>query len=96
MQQQNAAMHALLNTNASDFLLAVQEPWFDKIGTNHKDDNQEGVDVLGGAKHPNWDIHYPYTTNQQRAKVITYTRRFANTRGVQKTPVKVIIRNDLV
>ena len=95
MRRCNAAMHALLNTNASDFLLAVQEPWFDKIGINRKDNKREGVDILGGAKHPNWDIHYPYTTNQQRAKVITYTRRFTNTRGSRRNPVKVVIRNDL-
>ena len=96
MRRRNAAMHALLNTNASDFLLAVQEPWFDKIGVNRKDDKREGVDISGGAKHPNWDIHYPYITNKQRAKVITYTRRFENTRGGKRTPVKVIVRNDLV
>ena len=38
MRRRNTAMHVLLNTNASDFLLAVQEPWFDKIGVNRKDD----------------------------------------------------------
>ena len=96
MRRRNAPTHALLNTNTSDFLLAIQEPWFDKIGINRSNNKREGVDVLGGAKHPNWDIHYPYITNQQCAKVITYTRRYAKTKGAHKTPVQVIVRNDLV
>ncbi len=49
MQCRNAAMHSLLETNQTDNILCVQEPWFKKIGTAHKDSAKDGVDVLGGA-----------------------------------------------
>ena len=45
-------MHALLNTNTSDDVLFVQEPWFGHIGTTRDDKQREGREVLGGQVTP--------------------------------------------
>lgn len=66
-------MHALLETNKKDDILFLQEPWFSRVGTARQDSEREGRDVLGGAAHNQWDLSYPYFTNVQCAKVMTYT-----------------------
>lgn len=95
MRRQNFAMHVLLATNNMDDILCVQEPWFDRIGVARDDAWHDGVDVLGGAAHPNWDIHYPFFIAAQRAKVMMYTRQFDRNRQKQLIPWKVVVRNDL-
>jgi hypothetical protein len=60
MRRRNATMHALLNTNSTDDILFIQEPWFNRIGVARSDAHREGVDVLGGAANPSWNISYPY------------------------------------
>ena len=67
-------MHALLNTNTSDDILFIQEPWFGRIGTARDDKMREGREVLGGAGHPSWQLLYPHYTNDECAKVMTYIR----------------------
>jgi hypothetical protein len=92
MRRRNAAMHSLLETNTEDDVLFVQEPWFDRIGVERSDNAREGVDVHGGANHPDWELFYPYFTNDKRAKVMTYKRKqVAN----HITPLKVVPRLDL-
>ena len=95
MRRRNAATHALLETNSTDDILCSQEPWFSRIGVTRADDAREGRDVLGGAAHPNWTIHYPYFTTSQRAKVMTYTRKFTRTHGRKQTPIRTVTRLDL-
>jgi hypothetical protein len=86
MRRRNAAMHSLLETNTEDDVLFVQEPWFDRIGVERSDHTREGVDVHGGANHPDWELFYPYFTNDKRAKVMTYKRKQVANRI---TPLKV-------
>ena len=111
MRRRNTAMHALLETNTSDDILCSQEPWFSRIGVNRADNAREGRDVFGGAAHPNWSINYPYFTNTQRAKVITYTRKFVRSHSRKfvrshsrkfvrshsrkQTPIRTVARLDL-
>ncbi len=56
-------------------MILTQEPWFNKIGTTHKDNAQEGVDTLGSVSSPGWEIHYPAVLENGRAKVMVYTRK---------------------
>ena len=93
MQRHNAAMHSLLETNKSDNILFVQEPWFDQVGVQRVDNARTGVDVLGGVAHPDWDLFYPFFTNNKWAKVITYRRKQINGR---LNPLRVVPRLDLV
>lgn len=95
MRRRNAAMHALLETNTTDDVLCSQEPWFSRIGITRADDAREGRDVLGGAAHPNWSIHYPYFTDLQRAKVIMYTCNFTRSHSQKQTPIRTVARLDL-
>ncbi|KAN0124578.1 hypothetical protein V8E53_010696, partial [Lactarius tabidus] len=67
-------MHALLNTNKTDDILFIQEPWFNRISVARSDTHREGMDVLGGAANPSWNIAYPYFTPEQHAKVMVYSR----------------------
>ena len=95
MRKRNAMMHVLLETNVTDDLLCVQEPWFGPIGVNRSDREYEGVDVLGGAAHPNWDIHYPFFTSDERAKVLIYSRKFERGSRHSKLGWRLVVRNDL-
>ena len=95
MRWRNFAMHALLASNVDDDVLCVTEPWFSHIGVARDDAHREGLDVLGGAAHPNWDIHYPYFTADQRAKVMMYTRRHSRARQRQLIPWRCVVRPDL-
>ena len=95
MRRRNAAMHALLEANTSDDILCSQEPWFSRIGITRADNAREGRDILGGAAHPNWNINYPYFTDKQRAKVITYTRKFVRSHARKQTPIRTVVRLDL-
>ena len=95
MRRRNFAMHALLASNVDDDILCVTEPWFSRIGVARDDALRDGLDVLGGAAHPNWDIHYPYFTTDQRAKVMMYTRRHSRARQRQLIPWRCVVRPDL-
>jgi hypothetical protein len=74
MRRRNAPMHAILNSNKTDDILFIQEPWFNRIGVARSDDQREGRDVLGGAANPSWLLAYPHFTPDKRAKVMTYVR----------------------
>ena len=67
--------HALLHSSPTDHIILVQEPWFNRIGTAHKDTEKEGIDVLGGVASPGWEAHYPTIPVKGRAKVMAYTRK---------------------
>ena len=71
----NAATHALLNSNPISHLLLIQELWFDTIGTAHTDQAREGVDVLGGAASPGWDLYHPTNNTTCRLKVMAYSQK---------------------
>ena len=75
MCRRNAVTHALLHSSPVDQVILIQEPWFNRIGTTRKDDEKEGVDVLGGVNSPGWEIHYPSIDGGKRAKVMAYTRK---------------------
>jgi hypothetical protein len=88
----NTAMHSLLEMNMADDVLFVQEPWFDWIGVKQADKAREGVDVQGGVNHPDWELYYPYFTNNKRAKVMTYRcKQVAN----RVNPLTIVPRLDL-
>ena len=88
-------MHSLLATNETDDLICVTEPWFSHIGVTRADDERDGRDVLGGAAHPNWDLHYPYFCGDQRAKVMVYARKFSRDRRRAHLPWRLVVRHDL-
>ncbi len=77
MRRCNVAMHSLLETNETNDILCVQEPWFEKIGTACNDKAKEGGDVLGGASHHNWKLFYPYSTHTKHAKVMIYVQKYS-------------------
>lgn len=94
MRKRNAITHALLNSINNTHLILVQEPWFNAIGTARKDDARDGVDVLGGASSPAWDIIYPGFDNIKRPHVMTYARKQTrNTRDT--THFSVVPRLDI-
>lgn len=96
MRRMNAAMHALLSTNEDNDLLCVQEPWFNRIGVRRNDKERQGMDVSGGAAHPDFTLVYPYYTNNHVAKVMTYARKYARTKeGKRSTPIRTIPCLDL-
>jgi hypothetical protein len=95
MRRHNAAMHALLATNISDDILFIQEPWFSTIGTARCDSAINGKDVLGGAANPKWTLAYPFFTDTQRAKVMTYIRIHDGSSPFRKSFIKHIIHNDI-
>ena len=92
----NAAMHALLHTNTDDDILAVQEPWFGRVGVVRDDRSREGKDSFGSAAYHEWDISYPYHTTTKRAKVLTYTRKFSRMHTNRLSPIHTIPRLDLI
>jgi hypothetical protein len=96
MRRRNDLMHALLETNVTDDIVCVQEPWFGHIGVTRDDEEREGREVLGGAAHPNWILHYPYFTSNQRAKVSIYVRKFTIKHGRKRNPIRVTPRLDLI
>ncbi len=73
MRKHNAVTHALLNSDNKTHLMLIQEPWFNTIGTARKDDARQGVDILGGASSPAWEIHYPGLMEGQHPKVMAYS-----------------------
>ena len=95
MRRMNASMHALLETNKEDDILLVQEPWFGRIGARRCDNEPEGREVLGGAAHPNWELLYPYFTNDKRAKVMAYARIHNRDHPFRKNAIRVVPRPDL-
>ena len=70
-------MHALLNSAENIHLILIQEPWYDKVGMVRKDDAREGVDSLGGVASSAWELHYPATPGDTKAKVMAYSRKWA-------------------
>jgi hypothetical protein len=95
MRRRNAAMHALLSTNLTDDILFIQEPWFSMVRTAHCDSAINGKDVLGGAASPKWTLAYPYFTDTQHAKVMTYVCTHDHSNPFRKNYVKHIIQNDI-
>ena len=95
MWRRNFAMHALLATNNDDDLLCVTKPWFSCIGVVRDDTLHNGLDVLGGAVHPNWIIHYPYFSDGQRVKVMVYVCIHSREHRRQVLPWRIIPHNDL-
>jgi hypothetical protein len=75
MRKRNAVVHALLNSADDIHLLLIREPWFDTIGTARKDTERQGIDVLGGAVSPGWEILYPGFREGQRPKVMAYAKK---------------------
>jgi hypothetical protein len=75
MRKRNAVTHALLNSANNTYLLLIQEPWYDMIGTARKDTARQGVDVLGGVASPVWEILYPSTTEGQCPKTMAYVHK---------------------
>ena len=88
-------MHALLNTNTSDNVLFIQEPWFGHIGTTRDNKQREGREVLGGAGHPSWQLFYPHYTNNECVKVMTYIRIHDRHHIFKKNYLKGSVRLDL-
>ena len=77
MRRRNVITHALLNSSPVDQVILIQEPWYDRIGTTRNDNERDGAAVRGGVSSPGWEIHYPATDNNKRAKVMAYTRKRA-------------------
>src|SRR5712671_1898760 len=75
MHRRNAVTHALLHFSPVDQVILIQEPWYDRIGTTRNDTTRDGAAVLGGVNSPGWEIHYPATTENKKAKVMAYTRK---------------------
>src|SRR6202453_105861 len=96
MRRRNAAMHTLLNTNESDDVLFIQEPWFSRVGTARCDTEIQGKDVFGGAANPKWDLAYPFFSSDQRAKVMTYTRIHDRDHPFRKNYCRRLVRNDMI
>ena len=95
MRRRNTAMHTLLATNDDDDILLVQEPWFNPVGTARCDSAINGRDVLGGAAHPKWELHYPFFTHDQRAKVMIYSRIHDRAHPFRRNKLQVTARKDL-
>ena len=62
--QCNASTHSLLNSNTTDHIIFMQEPWFACMGTARCNNQCKGVDVLGTAANPKWEIIYPATCKE--------------------------------
>ena len=75
MRKCNVVTHALLNSIKNTNIILIQEPWFNRIGTARDDNAHEGMDILGGAAAPAWDIIYPGHTKDKPPKVMAYTRK---------------------
>ncbi len=88
-------MHALLGENEEDMLVLVQDPWFDCIGAWCCDSIRGGVNVLGAAAHPNWDVHYPSWDAECRAKVVAYSCKHALQNPLWRSPLKFIACPDV-
>ena len=88
-------MHTLLATNDTDDILLVQEPWFNPVGTARCDSAIHGRDILGGAAHPKWELHYPFFTPDQRAKVMVYSRIHDRDHPFRRNKLQVTARKDL-
>ena len=95
MRRRNGAMHALLNTNETDDILLIQEPWFGPIGVGRDDFLRNGVDVLGGANNPKWNLLYPHFSNDKRAKVMTYGRKHDLDKVFKPNLLRTSARRDL-
>ena len=88
-------MHTLLAMNDVDNILLVQEPWFNPVGTARCDSAINGRDVLGGAAHPKWELHYPFFTPNQRTKVMVYSRIHDRDHPFCRNKLQVTARKDL-
>ena len=95
MRCRNRAMHALLNTNESDDILLIQEPWFGPIGVGRDDFLRNGIDVLGRANNPSWNLLYPHFSNDKRAKVMTYGRKHDRDKVFKSNYLHTSARRDL-
>ena len=96
MGRRNLPTHALLNSNITDHIIFMQEPWFAWIGTARSNLQREGVDVLGVAANPKWDIIYPSTRKpDERVKVVTYLRLSEIEAGRRNSRISASSRTDL-
>ena len=96
MGRRNPATHALLNANNTDHIIFMQEPWYSRISTARSNKDKEGVDVLGAAANPRWDMVYPATRRpDERVKVVTYVRLTETDAGRRRTRISATCRSDL-
>ena len=77
MCKRNAVTHALFNSDNDTNIFLLQEPWFNTIGTVHKDSACQGVDMLGGVASHNWEIIYPNIPTGAWPKVMAYNQQRA-------------------
>src|SRR6266404_4265283 len=96
MRRRNAAIHTLLETNITDDILFIQEPWFRSVSVSRSNTHAHGLDVLGAVAHPAWLLLYPFYADDARAKVVTYVRKFQRDHPTKPSNLKVVTRNDLV
>ncbi len=96
MRHHNAALHTLLETNRSDNILFIQEPWFRRVAVACSDTHLQGIDVLGSVAHPAWLLLYPHYNDTSHAKVVTYVRKFQCLHPTRPTSLQVVVRNDIV
>jgi hypothetical protein len=89
-------MHTILNSNKTDNILFIQEPWFNRIGVARSDDQREGRDVLGGAANPSWLLAYPHFTPDKRAKVMTYVCIHDRDHPFKKNFCRHTTQNDII
>src|SRR6266404_8963076 len=94
MRCRNAALHTLLETNRSDNILFIQEPWFRRVSVACSDTHLQGIDVLGSVAHPAWLLLYPHYNDTSHAKVLTYVRKFQRLHPTQPTSLQVVTCND--
>ena len=96
MGRHNTSTHSLLNANTTDHIIFMQEPWFSGIGTARSNNQREGVDILGAAANPKWEIIYPASCKQgERIKVVTYLRLSEPNAGRRNTHLSALCRTDL-
>src|SRR6266404_1506285 len=96
MRRCNATMHTLLETNDSDDILFIQEPWFHMVLVARSDAHPDGVDILGGVAHPAWLSLHPHYHAGARAKVMTYVRKFQCNYPTHPTSLHIATCNDII
>src|SRR6267378_4159993 len=60
MRRRNAAIHTMLESNTTDDILFIQEPWFRSVSVARSNTHAQGLDVLGAVSHPAWLLLYPF------------------------------------
>ncbi len=96
MRHRNAALHTLLETNDTDDILFIQEPWFQWVLVAWLDTHTNGNDVLGGVAHPAWLGLHPHLPTDSHTKVMTYICKFHRDHPTRQSALCVATRNDLL